>query len=251
MLQTNCSQQTLKRLDAAFKSYFELLDKKKSGNYEKVVKSPSYNKLESYPIIIAGQYIKRQVKNINNGYFRVPLSKEYENKFGKTNIYIKWPKINGLDLNDLKEVQIFWTGCCFKANFVLTQHVKIVSLNSNDCLAINFGVNNLATCVPTVETPFIIDGRGVKSINQGWNKHKAELQSKLPNGQQTYIQICRITQNINNCINDYIKKNAKMITDFCLNHKIGNVVLGCNTNFKLKRLCKVIIKIFEHFQFVN
>ena len=234
MLQANCTQQILKRLEAAFESYFKLLDKKKSENYEKVVKPPNYNKLKSYPIIIAGLYVKRQVKNIKNGYFRIPLSKEYEKKFGKTNIYIKWPKINGLDLNDLKEVQIFWTGCCFKANFVLIQHKQLVNLNSNDCLAIDFGVNNLATCVSTVGTPFIIDGRGVKSINQGWNKRKAWLQSKLPNGQHDSKQIRRITQNRNNCINDYIKKTAKIIIDFCLQNQIGNIILGSNVKFKVK-----------------
>lgn len=234
MVQSNCSQQTLIRLNAAFESYFKLLNKAKSGDYDGVVRPPHYNKSNSYPITIAGKYIKRQIKNMENGYFRVPLSKEYEKKFGKTNIHIKWPKIKGLNLNDLDEVQIVWTGCCFKVSFILTLSEQKVDLNADDCLAVDFGVNNLATCVSTVGTPFIVDGRDAKSINQGWNKHKAELQSKLADGQDDSELIRRITQKRNNRINDYIKKAAKIITDFCLQNQIGNIVLGSNVKFKFK-----------------
>jgi hypothetical protein len=44
-------------------------------------------------------------------------------------------------------------------------------------LAIDIGLENLATCVTNIGTSFIMDGRKLKSINQYWNKQKAYYQS--------------------------------------------------------------------------
>lgn len=68
-----------------------------------------------------------------------------------------------------------------------------------------------ATCVSNVETPFIIDGRKLKSINQYWNKQKAYLQSIAMKQQKvrTTHQINRLTSKRNNRVNDYIKKSRK------------------------------------------
>ena len=48
-------------------------------------------------------------------------------------------------------------------------------LSKDNALAIDLGVNNFAACVSTVGTPFIMDGRKLKSINHQWNKEKARL----------------------------------------------------------------------------
>ena len=49
-------------------------------------------------------------------------------------------------------------------------------LDKNEALAIDLGVNNLATCVTTQGETFIIDGRKLKAINQWYNKRNPELQ---------------------------------------------------------------------------
>ena len=101
-------------------------------------------------------------------------------------------------------------------------------------MAIDIGVDNLATCVSNVETPFIIDGRKLKSINQYWNKQKAYLQSIAMKQQKvrTTHQINRLTSKRNNCVNDYIKKAARVIINNCIENHIGTLYVGYNKGFK-------------------
>ena len=49
------------------------------------------------------------------------------------------------------------------------------NLDKNHALAIDFGINNLATCVTSKGRSFIIDGKKLKSINQWFNKENAHL----------------------------------------------------------------------------
>ena len=51
------------------------------------------------------------------------------------------------------------------------------NVDKNKALAIDFGVNNLATCVTSTGETFLVDGRKLKSINQWYNKENARLQS--------------------------------------------------------------------------
>lgn len=99
-------------------------------------------------------------------------------------------------------------------------------------LAIDIGLDNLATCISTVGTSFIMNGRGIKSINRLWNKRRAELQDKLPQGQYTSNLIRRLTLKRNNRVNDCIKKTARYIINHCIEHNIGTIVCGYNVNFK-------------------
>jgi len=46
-------------------------------------------------------------------------------------------------------------------------------------MSIDLGLDNLASCSSNVSKSFIINGKPVKSINQYYNKKKANLQSEL------------------------------------------------------------------------
>ena len=84
----------------------------------------------------------------------------------------------------------------------LSEQNEKTLVNPDNIMAIDLGVENLATCVSNVETPFIMDGRKLKSINQYWNKDKARLQSiAMKQGMRTTHQINRITIKRNNCVN--------------------------------------------------
>ena len=87
------------------------------------------------------------------------------------------------------------------------QEAEPQNLNQDSVLAIDIGLENLATCVTTLGTSFIMDGRKLKAINQGWNKRRAYLQSILAKqNKRTSEQIQRATTKRNNRINDYLKK---------------------------------------------
>lgn len=107
------------------------------------------------------------------------------------------------------------------------------NVNTDNCMAIDIGVDNLTTCVSNVETPFIIDGRKLKSINQYWNKRRAKLQSiAIKQGLYTTHQINALNHKRNNCVNDYIKKAARIIINNCLENHIGTLYVGYNKDFK-------------------
>ncbi len=106
-------------------------------------------------------------------------------------------------------------------------------MNQENSLAIDIGLDNFATCVTNTGTSFIVDGRKIKSINQSWNKRKAKLQSILSK-QNLYTseRLQRITNKRNNRVDDYLKKAARHIVNYCIENDIGTIVCGYNEDFK-------------------
>ncbi|WP_459606198.1 hypothetical protein, partial [Enterobacter hormaechei] len=104
-------------------------------------------------------------------YLKIPMSREYRKlKNYKDDIKIPFP--NRLQDKTVKEVRILpcSNGKYFKVQYVYVAEQDIQVLDVDRVMAIDIGVENLATCVSNVVTPFIMDGRKIKSINQYWNK---------------------------------------------------------------------------------
>lgn len=109
------------------------------------------------------------------------------------------------------------------------------NLNINNALAIDLGINNLATAVTNNGKSFIIDGRRIKSINQWFNKRNAKLQSikdKQHFGKKPTEQQKAIARGRNNKINDYMSKTARIIINYCIANDIGTLVVGYNETFQ-------------------
>lgn len=231
LLQAGVAQQTLKVADRSFKSFFNLLKKCKTGDYHyHNVKIPHYRKKGGcFNLILSTNAI-----SIVNGYFKLPISREYRKLHpDMKDILIPYPE----RLNDveLKEVRIcpYDNGRYFKIQYVYYWYQEETLVNQDNIMAIDLGVENLATCVSNVETPFIMDGRKLKSINQYWNKEKAKLQSiAMKQGMRITHHINRITTKRNNCANDIIKKTARYIINNCIEHQIGTLIVGYNKDFK-------------------
>ena len=80
---------------------------------------------------------------------------------------------------------------------------------------------------------FIMDGRKLKSINQYWNKQKARLQGIADKqGQRKTHRLCALARKRNNRAQDYIRKVARYIINYCIEHRIGIIVCGYNGDFK-------------------
>lgn len=232
LLQAGVAQQTLKVADRSFKSFFSLLKKCGTGDYRyHDVKIPHYRKKGGYfNLICSGNAIA-----ISDGYFKVPMSREFRKAHPDVkDILIPFPeRLNG---GMVKEVRIipYDNAKHFKIQYVVLWYNEPKDVDTDNCMAIDIGVDNLATCVSNVETPFIINGRKLKSINQYWNKRKAYLQSRAMKEQnaRTTHQITAITVKRNNRVNDYIKKAARIIINNCLENHIGTLYIGYNKDFK-------------------
>lgn len=226
-LNSNMSQQILKEVDGSFKSFFSLLKKKNKGQYNVKVKLPSYLSKNSFTTLVIG-FVR-----LNEDTLVIPYSNSFKKKHKK--ISIKIPPIL-LD-KKIKEIRIIPK---FNARFFEVQYTYEVeeeqrNLDKNHALAIDFGINNLATCVTSKGRSFIIDGKKLKSINQWFNKENARLQSikdkqkygKKPTLRQKYLYSSR-----NNKVNDYMSKTARRIINYCLENNIGALVCGYNETFQ-------------------
>ena len=103
-------------------------------------------------------------------------------------------------------------------------------------MGIDIGIDNLMTVVSNTEMqPFIINGRPLKSVNQYYNKRKAELQTKamLCNASNKPTKcIIRVNQKRNNKVNDYLHKASKMVIMKALQYNISKIVIGNNKGWK-------------------
>lgn len=230
LLHAQMAQQTMKEVDRSMKSFFALIQKARRSGYKfRDIKLPHYRKKGN----LFGLTIPAQCTRIRGGYFEVPTSRMFKEIYGKEPILIRASEEIG-NLN-IKEVRIIPVnnGRCFEVQYVYEQEVEPKELNQGNTLAIDIGLDNLTTCVTTLGTSFIMDGRKLKSINQGWNKRRAYLQSILAKqGRRTSERIHRITTKRNNRTNDYLKKTARYIINYCIEHNIGAIVCGYNPDFK-------------------
>lgn len=231
MLNSNIAQQILRNVDTTFQSFFALIKMVKKGNYEYwKVNIPNYMKKDGYNILPIT--LVRLKENI----LTIPYSYGFRKKH--KNINIRIPDI--LKNKTIKEIRIVPKADAryFEIHYIYKydETQNKLNLDYKKAIGIDFGINNLATCVTNTGESFIIDGRKLKSINQGYNKKSKYLQ-KIKDKQkfgysftkrQKLLSIKRYNQT-----NDYLQKSVKIIIDYCLKHNIGNIVCGYNESFQM------------------
>lgn len=222
------AQQILKEVDGSFKSFFGLLKLAKKGKYAfKDCKLPKYLPKDGYTTLVIGFVRLKGNKLI------IPFS----NSFKKTHkpVEITIPPIL-LD-KKVKEIRIIPKANARFFEIQYTYEAECIqrNLNKNNALAIDLGINNLATCVTSAGKSFIIDGRRLKSINQWFNKENARLQSikdKQHFGKKTTNRQKAIARDRNNKVNDYMNKAARKVIDYCIKNNIGTLIVGYNETFQ-------------------
>ncbi|CAK0747890.1 transposase [Gammaproteobacteria bacterium] len=79
--------------------------------------------------------------------------------------------------------------------------------------------------------PFIINGKPIKSVNQFYNKTKTKLMSYIGD-KGTSNRIKKITFHRNNYIEDKLHKISRFIINYCVENKIGTIIIGHNKEWK-------------------
>ncbi len=227
------SQQILKGVDRSFRSFFNLLKKAQHGEYRfHDVRIPHYLKKDGYcPLILSTNAII-----IKGGFLQVPMSHEFKRAHPDLE-RIKIPFPARLEGKNIKEVRIIPVERArfFKVQFVYEEEEDLqAQLSPDKALAIDLGLDNLATCVNSTDgSSFIIDGKSLKSINHQYNVRLANLQSILDQQQLPRSeQMARITMNRNNHVHDYMMKAARYLINYCLQHQIGTLIVGYNLDWK-------------------
>ena len=223
LLNSNSAQQILKVVDRGFQSFFALIKKAKLGSYPfQNINLPHYLKKEAYFNLIFSEF------NCDGEFFQVPMSPAFRKTFGKVVIKIP-PNLNG---KNIKEVRILPKNDAkyFEIQYIYEYAEVQSELDNKKALAIDVGLNNLATCATNEGKSFIIDGKRLKSINQWFNKENARLQSIKDKQKVTKLtkRQEKLWNKRRNVVTDYIHKSARIIVNYCLEHKIGNLVIGYN-----------------------
>jgi putative transposase len=98
---------------------------------------------------------------------------------------------------------------------------------------IDIGLNNLATLTSNQPgfTPLLVNGRPLKSLNQYYNKRRADLQSKLGTTGTTN-RMERLTNKRTRKINHYLHTQSHRLIEHLVENGIGTLVIGKNANWK-------------------
>jgi putative transposase len=221
-LMSQPSQQTLTLLDAMWKSFFVAIKdwKKHPGKYLGRPKLPKYLPKD-------GRYvwaIKNNGCRIRNGRIEFVIK-----RLSKVSIPTK-------ARGRLLCVRFVPKGTCYVMEVVT--EVKIPEQPTGEpkrIVGIDLGVNNLVTAANNIGLmPIIVNGKGIKSLNQFYNKQKAKIQSELMmrNGarkskrleEMSFKRFCRIKT--------MFHQMSKIIVNYCAVNHIDTIVCGLNKGWK-------------------
>jgi len=222
-LHSDNAQLTLRTLRQNYSSYFELVKLKKKGEYDGDVNPPSFLAKDGH---FVAQFISRQIKR-EGDQLRLSLGHRGKRSMGKRFIWVTLPPNITDKVVNMVRIIPRYDGKYLEIEFVYDAQITIPKLDYAHYLALDLGLDNFATAISTKETAFIIEGRGIKSYNQGWNKAKAKLQSHYDKqgiewGKKMFDkQIKRY-----NVMRNFIAHAVHAIIEHCLELQIGNLVIG-------------------------
>lgn len=211
-------QQIIRLADKNYRAFFALLRKKNVGHYAGKINEPKFRKPgDKYILILPHDQvslIKNKLKITKN--IRLPFSHPIDGKICQ--VIIK-PNNN------------------YYTIFISYEENKLTNeynLNKQNHLSIDFGVNNLMSCFSTVGPSFIINGKPLKAYNQFYNKEKANIIGELEtkNKKKWSNKLTKKEINRKNYIYNYFNQSVSIIQKYCMKHKIGNVIIGYNPEWK-------------------
>lgn len=222
-LGSNSSQHTLKMLDKSWKSFFISIKdySKNPSKYLGKPKLPKYKKKDGRHICVLTNW-QTQIKN-GYLYFAFKPLKPY-NDLIKTKI-----KENHLC------TRIIPQGGCYILEIVYEKEIQEIALESKNIASIDLGLNNFITLTNNIGIqPIVINGKGIKSYNQYWNKRIAELRSiaKKINKQDWTKQLQRLTDKRQNIMDNFMHQSSARIIQLCKIFNIDTIVCGYNQEWK-------------------
>lgn len=124
--------------------------------------------------------------------------------------------------------------------------IQNVGLAPNNTLGIDLGVSNFCTCVTNKGSSFIIDGRRLKSIIQGYCKYNKMLSKNKNKATRRRASLQRKTANR---VRDYLNKTAAYLIKYCIQYRIGTLIVGWGLHFQKFYIGKQNNQIFSFFPY--
>ncbi len=220
-LPAKVSQQVLKQLDHDWDAFFKarVAYKEDPSKFKARPRIPGYkHKTEGRNMLVYTiQALSRGKKGLKRGIIKPSM----------LDISVKTKQ------KDINQVRIVPRKGFYVVEAVYEQEVKQAPVNPAYYAGIDIGMNNLVAL--TSNKPgfrsVLVNGRPVKSINQFYNKRKAELQSQLRR-KGTTKRMERMTNRRNRRIDHYMHTVSKRIIDLLVKEGISTLVIGKNDAWK-------------------
>lgn len=177
-------------------------------------------------------------------YFAFKRMKEYNNLIRT--------KVTGHHLS----TRIVPKGGCYIIEIVYDDEKQCKSeLDRNRIASIDLGVNNFVTIVNNIgESSIVINGKGIKSYNQYWNKKVSNLRSiaKTVNGSDWTKQMQNLTNKRYFKMEYFMHCASRWIVNYCVEHNIGTLIIGKNDGWKQKSdMSKIVNQSFTQIPYEN
>ena len=161
-------------------------------------------------------------------------------KYDKGVVYIRNRLLNDYEwkcrcLGRIIQVKFIPRGSCYVMEIVYETEIPDAKTESSRIASIDLGVDNLVTMTNNIGlNPIIINGKGIKSINQFYNKRRAEEQSNVRtrNNQYWSKKLDEITFKRYQRIKNYMHNTSSYIVKWCVENKIDTLVVGKNKEWK-------------------
>ena len=220
------AQQTLRLLDDNWKSFFKSIKDwaENKDKYSGKPKLPKYKPKDGKLILVITNQQIKQSKNLIS----------FPKSFCGFNIKSRCVTLSNFE--KLNQIRIIPQNQVFCVDIVYSIYIEDNILQDNGRhMSIDLGLDNLAAITTnTGSKPIIINGKGLKSNNQYYNKRKAYYQSiaKQMNDKNYTNRLYRLTLKRNLKIEDSLHKVSKFIIDTALSNQITKIVIGNNKCWK-------------------
>ena len=222
----NTGQGTLRILDKNWKAFFKAIKdwKKNPSKYLGRPKIPKYKDKDGrFLVSLDSNKVKLKDGYV---YFAWKPFKPYNNMF-KTNA-------------QERILQCRFIPRCGKYVMEIIYEIEVpdISETSDRVAAIDIGVDNFITMVNNIgENPIAVKGGVIKSINQFYNKQKANIQSELKkvNGKDWSKKLQKLTDKRYEMIKYQMHCISKYVVDWCVLYGIDTLIVGHNDEWKQKK----------------
>lgn len=221
------AQQTLKTVGESIVSYNGLVNLYYKGEVDRP-SLPKYRKKGG----LAAVTFPRQALTYKDGCFYPSISREIKPHL-ITKITLPLPEF--IDSAWVKEATVRPYFGELWIDWVIDDGKEAITDNPNldysQAWSFDHGGTNWLTGVSTRGKSFIIDGRKLKAMNQGY----CRLVAKYKTGKSDFYwdsNLDRVQRKRNNQIRNAVNKAARFIVNRCLIDRVGNLVIGWNEGQK-------------------
>ena len=206
------AQQVLRQVDKQYKAFYVSIKSKKMQG--KKVRLPKYKDKEN------GRNIFVYTNQCAKVYNKIVYLKTKQGTLSFNTV-----------VDNIQQVRLVPKGNHIVVEIIYNVEYELKE-NNNRYASIDLGLNNIVALSSNVCNSILYNGRPLKSVNRYYNKHKAELQSKLSNNKHTSKRINRLIFRRNNKIKDYMHKLSSAIIQYMEANTLNTLIVGKNDGWK-------------------